>query len=360
VFKKILLAAVAPLAVLGSVVLAGAANAAPLYMDTSVSTFGPQHVDSITNVTATFADPTATVLAPNTATSITPVPTVASYALTFGATDLSHTPAWSIASTSANLSAANGYTVSITQAGVLTVTATASATFLPSSSVTVEATDTGGAKAFATVTSTAVSSPASLSLELTSDTVTNVHGTDDNANSRVDFVGTDVPAGSFTYAPGNLPNGVMLASDGVLSASTAVPGTYHNVTVTATDGQGAAAVETLSITVTGHPVHTAVPVLSHGHAVSIAPTREDVLFTLTGPATWVHFTIAGPGAINGHQGWVWATPGVNEGVYSGLEAHHGYAVFYTPVTAQFGTTPVPGSHGGYVFFVTDTNGLGLI
>jgi hypothetical protein len=101
------------------------------------------------------------------------------------------------------------------------------------------------------------------------------------------------------------------------------------------------------------PVFPAVPVLSHGHAVFIAPTREDVFFVLSGAPSWVHFTIAGPGAINGHQGWVNASLGLNSGVYSGLEAHHGYAVYYQPVTGKGSTTPVPGSHIGHVFFVSD-------
>jgi len=96
---------------------------------------------------------------------------------------------------------------------------------------------------------------------------------------------------------------------------------------------------------------SAVPHLSRGHAVSIANTRENVVFT-SDKATWVYFTIVGPGAINGHQGWVDASAGLNEGAYAGLESGHGYAVFFTPVAAQGSVTPVAGARTGYVYFVT--------
>jgi hypothetical protein len=236
-------------------------------------------------------------------------------------------------------------------------TLTFSGTPTAATSIVVKASNLDGAVAFATV---AVTPGTPATYTVTGDNVTVPLAATDNTTGDVNFF--PAPAGTVTDTLSNEPAGVALTSDvsGVLAGTTAIPGTYHNLVVTAADANGATAVETFSILVTGHPVHAAVPVLSHGHAVSIAPTRENVLFTLTGPATWVHFTIAGPGAINGHQGWVYATPGVNEGVYSGLEAHHGYAVFYTPVTGDLSTTPVPGSHGGYVFFVTDTNGLGLI
>lgn len=107
------------------------------------------------------------------------------------------------------------------------------------------------------------------------------------------------------------------------------------------------------------PVYAPVPRLSKGHAVSISPVREDVYFTQSGVASCDHFTIAGPGAINGHQGWVNGKIGLNEAVYGGLEAGHGYTVFYQPVTgscALHGTTAVPGSHFGYVYFETAANG----
>jgi hypothetical protein len=101
------------------------------------------------------------------------------------------------------------------------------------------------------------------------------------------------------------------------------------------------------------PVFSPVPRLSKGHAVSTAATREEVLFTLSGAPSWVRFYIVGPGAINGHVGWVNAKLGVDTAYYAGLEANHGYAVYYQPVTGQGSSVPVPGSHVGYVYFVSN-------
>jgi hypothetical protein len=95
-----------------------------------------------------------------------------------------------------------------------------------------------------------------------------------------------------------------------------------------------------------------VPVLSGGHAVALNPVRENVYFTQSGAASWDHFTIIGPGKINGHQGWVNGHLGVNVAVYGGLEAHHGYTVLYQPVTGQGSTTHVHGASEGYVYFIS--------
>jgi len=97
-----------------------------------------------------------------------------------------------------------------------------------------------------------------------------------------------------------------------------------------------------------------VPVLYDGSAVYVAPTRETVDFKQT-VASVDKFTIVGPGAINGHVGWVNAAAGgaVNSAVYSGLEAKHGYTVLYTPYTAVNGHQ-VKGTTTGYVYFVSDT------
>ena len=100
------------------------------------------------------------------------------------------------------------------------------------------------------------------------------------------------------------------------------------------------------------PVYPPVPRLSGGHAVFIGTSRENVYFVQSGAASWDHFTIVGPGAINGHQGWVNGKLGLNAAVYWGLEYRHGYTVFYQPVTGRGSTTPVPGSHWGYVYFVS--------
>lgn len=100
------------------------------------------------------------------------------------------------------------------------------------------------------------------------------------------------------------------------------------------------------------PVTAPVPRLSKGHAVALNPVRENVYYVQTGAASWDHFTIVGPGKINGHQGWVPGKIGLNVAVYGGLEAHHGYTVFYQPVEGQGSTVPVPGAHWGYVYFVS--------
>ena len=105
------------------------------------------------------------------------------------------------------------------------------------------------------------------------------------------------------------------------------------------------------------PVTAPVPHLSKGHAVLITGARENVYFVQSDAASCDHFTIVGPGKINGHQGWVRAHLGLNAAVYGGLEYNHGYTVFYTPVTGPAdcsggSTTPVPGSHWGYVYFVS--------
>ncbi len=103
---------------------------------------------------------------------------------------------------------------------------------------------------------------------------------------------------------------------------------------------------------TVRPVYGAVPRLSDGHAVSITTSRVNVYFIQSGAPSWDHFIIIGPGAINGHQGWVDGHLGLNVAVYGGLWSHHGYTVYFQPVIAQGSTTPIPGSRGGSVFFVT--------
>lgn len=100
------------------------------------------------------------------------------------------------------------------------------------------------------------------------------------------------------------------------------------------------------------PVAVPVPCLSKGHAVFITTARENVYYFQSRAASWDHFTIVGPGKINGHQGWVNGHLGLNAAVYGGLEYHHGYTVFYQPVTGPGSTTPIPGSHWGYVYFVS--------
>lgn len=92
--------------------------------------------------------------------------------------------------------------------------------------------------------------------------------------------------------------------------------------------------------------------LSHGHATATSPNRETVSFTQSGAASWDEFYIVGPGAINGHKGWVNGKLGLNFGYYSGLKANHGYTVYYTPVEGKGSSVQVPGSRSGSVYFVS--------
>lgn len=92
--------------------------------------------------------------------------------------------------------------------------------------------------------------------------------------------------------------------------------------------------------------------LSHGHGTATAPTRETVSYRQSGAASWDEFYIVGPGGINGHKGWVHGSVGTNFGYYWGLEAHHGYTVYYTPVEGKGSDVQVPGSRAGYVYFVS--------
>jgi hypothetical protein len=92
------------------------------------------------------------------------------------------------------------------------------------------------------------------------------------------------------------------------------------------------------------------PTLSLGKAVSVSSHRENVQFTSSG-AGELRFVITGPGAINGHVGWVQVHAGVNTAVYTGLLSGHGYTVRYTPYTAKYGI-PIAGGKVGYVYFVT--------
>ena len=285
--------------------------------------------DSISDITGKFGT-AATSVVGSTAVQ---VPTAD--AIQFGATDsLGAAITWSSSDVPA------GFTLSAAGAlSLATAPVTASVTF------TVKATQ-GSAVALATVNVGvgASATPAEDGVSVTPDTVELKAPV--NASGAVSFA--TVPSGvAETLANG--PAGAAF-SGGVLSVGTAVSGDYKNVAVTAKDAAGATAVEVFDAVVS--PVYAPVPRLSHGHAVFIAPTREDVFFVQSGAASWDHFTIVGPGAINGHQGWVNGKLGLNAAVYWGLEYHHGYTVFYQPVTGRGSTTPVPGSHWGYVYFVS--------
>jgi hypothetical protein len=287
------------------------------------------HSDSISAITGTFGTPATSVVG----STAVQVPTAD--AIQLGATD-----SQGAAITWSSSDLPTGFTLSAAGAlSLATAPVTAPVTF------TVKATQ-GSAVAFATVKVGvgASTTPAEDGVSVTPDTV--VLKAPVNANGEVSFA--TVPSGvAETLANG--PAGAAFSS-GVLSAGTAVSGDYKNVAVTAKDAAGATAVEVFDAVVS--PVYAPVPRLSHGHAVFLAPTREDVYFVQSGAASWDHFTIVGPGAINGHQGWVNGKLGLNAAVYWGLEYRHGYTVFYQPVTGRGSTTPVPGSHWGYVYFVS--------
>lgn len=329
---KILAATVPAVAAGVALAVGGSAHAAtqtaqaPIGYTVSASN---AHSDSISGITGTFGA-SATSVVGSTAVQ---VPTAD--AIQFGASDsLGAAISWSSSGLPSGFSLSAGGELSLATAPV-----TASVTF------TVKATQ-GSAVAVATVNVGvgASSTPAEDGVSVSPDTV--VLNAPVNANGEVSFGTT--PSG----VPESLANGPAGAgfSNGVLSVGSAVSGDYRNEAVTARDSAGATSVETFDAVV--RPVYAPVPRLSHGHAVFIAPPREDVYFVQSGAASWDHFTIVGPGAINGHQGWVNGQLGLNAAVYGGLEYHHGYTVFYQPVTGQGSTTPWPGSHWGYVYFVS--------
>jgi hypothetical protein len=331
---KIFAAAAVPVMAAGvALTAAGSAHAAaqtaPTPIGYTVAAINA-YSDSISEITGTFGTPATSVVG----SAAVQVPTADT--IQFGATDsLGAAVTWS----SANLPA--GYT--LTSAGLLSLPAapvTAPVTF------TVKATH-GSAVALATVAVGvgAAATPAEDGVSVTPDTV--VLNAPVNAYGKVSF--TTLPSSGVTETLANGPAGAEFGN-GILSAGTAVPGDYKSVTVTAADAAGATAVETFDAVV--QPVYAPVPRLSKGHAVALNPVRENVYYWQSGAASWDHFTIVGPGKINGHQGWVNGQLGLNTAVYGGLEAHHGYTVFYQPVTGPGSSTPVPGSHWGYVYFVS--------
>jgi hypothetical protein len=210
----------------------------------------------------------------------------------------------------------------------------------------------GLAQGVATVTVTPGDDAGHDSVTITTDTV--ILNAPTNFNGGVTF--STVPA-SVPETAINLPAGVIF--DGTaqtLSVGTAVTGHYPLFIVHAADPAGARATEGLTAVVA--PFFEGVPVLSGGRATEgVNPSRENVSYIQSNVASCDHFTIVGPGAINGHQGWVPGVVGLNVAVYGGLLQHHGYTVYYQPVTGPANcsggsTTPWPGSHFGYVYFVT--------
>jgi hypothetical protein len=158
---------------------------------------------------------------------------------------------------------------------------------------------------------------------------------------------TSSDTAGLTIGVTGLPDGLSFsASNDTVTGTPAADAKSGNATVTAKDAYGQTGTATITFTV--NPKPAPVPVLSHGKAVATAPNRETVTWQQTVP-TWEKFTIVGPGAINGHVGWV--PPGTQAGYYSGLEAHHGYTVTFTPYTAK-GGSPIQGARPGVVYFVS--------
>jgi hypothetical protein len=365
--------AVALLPLGASLALSGAALASPVYADSQV-TAGSQRVDAITAITAAAswgaANGTACTTSPTNlgnAITVVPVPSFMCAQLTAAGSNIG-TEQWSIVPGSeVNIPA--GVLIGINPAsGLLTVTPPAGPVIPANNqeiSLVVRVTD-GASSAFETLVAQPiivsglgncqnenVTCISAINVTASTDAVT-VGGVNNNATGEVDFAST--PAGA-ALALFNAPGGVSLGN-GHLQAASARPDKYAGLSVTATDAAGATAVDTFGIEVDGRVSGTDVPQLSHGHAVAgVNSSRENVWFVLSNSDACVHFTIVGPGAINGHQGWVPATAGLNEGVYGGLLAHHGYTVFYQAVSgpadcSTHSVAPWPGSHWGYVYFVS--------
>jgi len=327
-FKKVVYAAV-PLAVLGGFTVAGAAHAATLtYSDTSVSV-----ADNTTPVVDQFTGITAA-----STTNLTP-------------------------GTSLTLTAAGNALGTLKWTGATAVSGTDTATLPVPASGSVSAAVTDGAAA-ASVTIVAVANATTatnVNLTLTTDTVTLPVAKTNNTTGAVVF-GT-VPAG-VTEKLGNAPVGVALRN-GVLSAKSAVPGVYKNVTVTATNSNGATAVETLAIDVKGTvvrptppPVPAPRPHLYHGHVIWVNNNDAEIGWNY-GPGVTCAltrtfgygFTVYG----SPHQGFTCYNPakdapGTDIGYWSGLAAGHGYDIQLIPAGKD--RQPLPNAATGWIYIRT--------
>lgn len=327
-FKKVVYAAV-PLAVLGGFTVAGAAHAASLtYSDTSVSV-----ADNTTPVVDQFTGITAA-----------------------GTTDLK--PGASL-----TLTAAGNALGTLKWTNATAVSGTDTATLpVPASGTTVSVTVADGAAAASVAIAAAANATtaSNVNLTLTTDAVTLPVATTDNTTGAVVF-GT-VPAG-VTEKLGNAPVGVAL-SNGVLSATNAVPGVYKNVTVTASNSNGSTAVETLAIDVKGTvvtpppPVHTPRPHLYHGHVIWVNNNDAEIGWNY-GPGVTCAltrtfgygFTVYG----SPHQGFTCFNPdkGVPNGdigYWSGLAAGHGYDIQLIPAGKD--RQPLPNAATGWIYIRT--------
>jgi hypothetical protein len=340
-------AAVPVLALSAALATAGGAHAAPSYADTSLQAsnfvWSHQVVGAASAVTVGGDQVEVTGLygafQPGDSTNF-----AVSYAVTGGA-DVD-----GVAISVANLGSG------ITSYGVLTAKGVLNAGAVPpvAATVTLTATDVYGDVAVVTVpvlvkNDSVTRGPGSV----LTDEVYQMTATNENGPGSILFAAKDTSDTAISsFSEINLPSG--LTSGNPLEPGSAVPGSYNDLLVTATDSAGAKATGSWLLTVNGGIAPAApVPVLSHGSATYVAGTRENVYFDTT-ISTWVHFQIVGPGPINGHDGWVYAVAGeLNHGVYTGLDANHTYTVYYTPVEGQGSTVQIVGTHTGYVVFVSN-------
>ena len=321
-FKKVVFAA-APLAVLGSVATVGIAHAAPLaYTDTSVSVAShtTPAVDEFTGITTA----STTGLTPGNSLTLT------------AAGNALGTLKWT-----------NATAVSSTETATLPVPAAGT-------TVNVSVTD-GNATASVAIASAAAST--GVNLTLTPAIVRLGVGLNNNTNGTVTF-GT-VPS-VVTWTLGNAPAGVAL-SNGVLSATTAVPGVYKNVTVTATDSSGATAVETLAINVKGtvvNPPPAPRPHLYGGHVITVNNNQAEIGWNYGPGVTCALTRTFGYGfSVNGspHQGFTCFNPshdapGTDTGYWSGLAAGHGYDIQFIPAGRD--RQPLPNAQVGWIYIHT--------
>lgn len=338
--KKILLGAAVPaVALSGGALLGGVANAAQVtYADSSVAASNVS-IAQVTSVTATFGTPATSVV------GSTAVQVPATDKVQFGAADSlgSSTPlTWSIAPTTSG--------AAITAAGLLSLP---SAAVTAPVALTVEVTD-GTAKAFATVNLGVGASVLNDSVSVTPDIVTLPAAVNDNTAGKVDF-GSTVPAGQ-TYTLGNAPAGVALTGS-VLAATSAVPGGYNGVRVTATDGN-ATAVETFAIDVKGSVVKTPPPSRPHlygGHVVYVNNNRAEIAWNESAGVHCVLTRTFGYGFSaygSPHIGFTCDTghPGSDAGYWAGLAAGHGYDIQLIPAGSN--RMPLRDAVTGWIYIRT--------
>jgi hypothetical protein len=324
-FKKVVYAAV-PLAVLGGFTAAGTVHAATLtYSDTSVSIADHTTpvVDEFTGITAT----STTDLTPGTSLTLT------------AAGNALGTLKWT-----------NATAVSGTDTATLPVPTSGN-------SVSVAVTDGAAAASVTIVAAANATTTSNVDLTLTPDTVTLPVAKTDNTTGTVNF-GT-VPSG-VRETLGNAPAGVAL-SNGVLSATNAVPGVYKNVTVTAANSSSATAVETLAIDVKGtvvNPPPAPRPHLYGGHVITVNNNDAEIGWhygpgvTCALTRTFGYgFTVYG----SPHQGFTCYNPakdapGTDIGYWNGLAAGHGYDIQLIP--AGKNRQPLPNAQTGWIYIRT--------